>query len=375
MARQFAPGTRLWQQQDDIVLPPVEVQAWYERGYAGVWKDEEQRQRFVESVEERGGYGEAADAVSRGGIAGSGEGRLSLAFLPMLDIWPTCYPGPAQARGDCVSHSSKNAALATYAAEVLSGRADEVSGRPDGTFEISETGIANGVFSSEANYWWRDHGDDGWSCDHSARVMLEESGLWIRKDYTDTFGFDLTEYSGRLAGKWGRQSPPSEIKEFGREHLIRTATVARNESELRDLIGNYYCVSSCGSEGFSNQRDSNGVSKRRGNWAHAMSYIGFDDRASTKREYGGPLVLVMNSWGKWNSGPRDVHDSASMVPAAKKNEWIRKGIVNAETGNIMIPHGSFWARWSDISRRYMIAFSSIDGWPPQTLDYSGSLAG
>jgi hypothetical protein len=32
-----------------------------------------------------------------------------------------------------------------------------------------------------------------------------------------------------------------------------------------------------------------------------------------------------------------------------------------------IPHGSFWARWSDISGRYSIAFSGVNGWPAQQL--------
>jgi hypothetical protein len=110
---------------------------------------------------------------------------------------------------------------------------------------------------------------------------------------------------------------------------------------------NGYCISSCGGESFSATRDANGVSSRtRGGWAHAMAYLGVDDREETHRMYGGPLVHVQNSWGpRWGSGGRQVHGT-----------------------DVEIPLGGFWARWADIKNRYAIAFSGLDGWPPQKFD-------
>ena len=157
-------------------------------------------------------------------------------------------------------------------------------------------------------------------------------------------GIDLTSYSGSLAGKYGRSRPPKEIADALDNNLIRTATRVDGPEQLRDLLKQGYGVTSCGSEGFSDTRDENGVSSRRGSWAHAMAYIGFDDRAETIAKYGGPLVLVLNSWGRWNGGPRRIMGT-----------------------NIDIPEGSFWVRWKDVKSRSMYAFSSVNGWPQKDL--------
>jgi hypothetical protein len=170
--------------------------------------------------------------------------------------------------------------------------------------------------------------------------------MWIRKNYSD-LNIDLTKYSGSLAGKWGSRTPPEEIKKVGQEHLIRTSTELHSFEEIRDYLANGYGINSCGGEGFSNTRDENGVARRSGSWAHSMAYIGADDRKETKDKYGSPLVLVMNSWGKWNSGPRQILGTTENIP-----------------------EGSFWAKWNDLKNRDQYAFSSAMGWPSQKLpDY------
>ena len=181
---------------------------------------------------------------------------------------------------------------------------------------------------------------------------MSKSGLWLRQNYPE-LGFDLTEYSGRMTERWGRTSPPAEVKAVGQEHLVRTATRASTFEEVRDLIANGYAITSCGGESFSNRRDKCGVSERtRGGWAHAMAYLGVDDRPEIHELYDGPLVLVQNSWGSgWIDGPRDVWGTS-----------------------LKIPHGAFWARWSDLDRRRAIAFSGVMGWPAQQLpDWTGGV--
>jgi hypothetical protein len=75
-----------------------------------------------------------------------------------------------------------------------------------------------------------------------------------------------------------------------------------------------------------------------------MSIIGADDRKEIHQKYGGPLVLLLNSWGRFNAGPRKVLGT-----------------------DIEIPEGSFWARWKDVARREYIAYSGVNGWPARTL--------
>jgi len=321
---------------------PWEPQSEYLAGLVGVYADPEATDRLNAYLAAQGQSPDGGEICQRYGLFGSGAGKLSAPWAVIEQVFPGSLPASAQTRGDCVVHSTRNACLGTLACEIAAGRPDEVTGEIEGVPEVSEAGRKDGVLATEPAYWWRRHGGDGWSCDAAAEVVLKESGLWLRKAYGDIG--DLTRYSRSLAGKWGSRTPPDSVKQIGQDHLIRTATHARTFEEVRDLIHNGYCISSCGMEGFSNKRDDNGVSQRQGTWAHAMAYLGVDDREATKARYGEPLVMVQNSWGRWNTGGRKVLNSV-----------------------LEIPEGGFWARWSDLKKRYCVAFSGVMGWPAQTL--------
>ena len=99
-----------------------------------------------------------------------------------------------------------------------------------------------------------------------------------------------------------------------------------------------------------------------------MAEWGFDDRPVVHRIYGDSLELIPNSWGVWNGGPRDIIESAQLVPPSKKELWIALDLVNPTTGNLMIPKGSFWARSRDVANREAFAMSSVNGFPRKKLD-------
>jgi len=337
-------GMQLWQQNSDV-LPVHEVQRMYAAGFMGVWEDPQEKERVRAEIVADGGVADGADAAHANGWAGSAAGLLVPTWVHVEKAFPGCWPGAAQERGDCVSHSEKNACLVTIACEIAAAKPDEVTGKVEGVPEIPAEGIRQGALSTEWPYWFRGYNGDGWHCGAAMSVTLKQ-GVMLRKPYTE-LGIDLTKYSGSLAGKYGSRAPGEDLAKVGREHLIRTGTEISRFEEVRDFLANGYGVSTCGGEGFSSTRDENGVSKRQGSWAHAMAAIGVDDRPETHRDYGGPLVLILNSWGKWNSGPRQV-----------------KGT------NLTIPEGSFWAKWSDIKSRDMWARSSAAGWPRKQLpDY------
>ena len=311
----------------------------YSRGFRGVYSDPEERDKFIDIMN----YTIGMDAAHDNGWADDGAGKLVIPFKNIEMLYPGAQPGAAQGRGDCVSHSTVNAAELTMCCDIVSGEPDEETGKIEGPPEVSPEAIKAGLCSSEAVYWWRGHSGDGWVCAHAGRVICEESGIWLRKNYPE-FGFDLTRYSSRLAGKWGRSEPPESIKNFGMKHKIRQATELDSFDELRDFLYQGYGVSTCGGEGWNSSRDANGYSKRRGSWSHAFAAIGADDRDVIKQRYGEPLVLFMNSWGHWNSGGTRILGTT-----------------------IDIPPGSWWSRWSDCQRRYMVAFSGADGWPARKL--------
>lgn len=332
-----------------IGLTPSEVVHLYDSGFCGAWADPEAKTELQETINAEGGYPFAADVVNRFGLAGTGAGKLVAPFLHVQKMYPNCWPGSAQTRGDCVSHGTRNACLVTLVCELVAGQPDQVSGKVEGPPEVSEAGKSDGVLSSESVYWWRRHGGDGWSCAAAANVVLKDSGCcWPRRNYSE-LNVDLSTYSGKTAGLYGAKTPPENFGAVGKAHLIRTSTEANSFEQVRDLLANGYGVSSCGGEGFSSTRDECGVSPRRGSWSHAMAYIAADDRDVVKSKYGGPLVLILNSWGpSWNSGPRKIVDT-----------------------EFEIPNGSFWARWSDCTRRDQYAFSGVNGWPPQKLPNYG----
>lgn len=326
-----------------------DVRKAYEAGFIGAYCDPEHTDELKAVIAADGGVPEGAMACSQYGLEETGKGKLTLLFQEIYALYPDCLPGGAQGRGDCVSWSTRNACLGTMCAEITSGKPDEVSGKLEGAPEVSPTGIANGVLSTEAFYNFRGHSGDGWFCSDAAQVAIKKSGLWLRKNYTE-IGLDLTTYSSRNAGRYGGNAPPASWLEIGKDHLLRTATVLDTFEELRDMLANGYAVSSCGGEGFSDQRDANGVSRRQGSWGHAMAYLACDDRPEIIALYKEPLVLVQNSWGNWNEGSRKILGT-----------------------DILIPVGSFWARWSDIKNREMIAFSGVAGWPRKKLKSYGAL--
>lgn len=344
MSRQIPKGMSFWKQDTDEVTP-YEVVRRYESGMAGVWQDDEAKEKLLASV----GWPDGEKAAHEFGIADSAAGELVPAWLGVERVFPGCWPGSAQTRGDCVSHSTRNGGLTAVVGDILSGKPDAVSGKmEDKPGDVSATGLSDGIFSTEAIYWWRDHGGDGWSCGHASTVLRSESGLWVRKDYPE-LGVDLSKYSGSTAGKYGRSNPPAEYLAEGAKHRIREVTEVSSFEQVRDFLANGYGISTCGGEGWSSSRDENGFSRRQGGWSHALAYIGADDRPAIKEKYGEPLVLILNSWGRWNGGGRRVLGTS-----------------------FDIPEGSFWAKWSDCSRRDMYAYSGVNGWPKRKIDFWGT---
>lgn len=342
------------------------IQRQYELGLPGARFDRVAHEALLAEVE----CADFAAVAHRYGFADDFSGQLLLPFVWAAAAYPGCWPGPAQRRGSCVAHNGKNAVLTVTLAEVARGEIDPVSGKRERAPVISPRGIKNGAFSTEALYWFSGNGnakrggqyvEDGWSSAQLARVLRTKAGAVVRGPLGET-GVDLTLYDPELEGKYSKQMP-AEIADAIDNQLVREVSEVDSWDEWRDACGKGFGLMSDGSEAFVNQRDANGVARRAaGAWQHAMAGEGADDRPSTVRLYGEPLALIANSWGKWNKGPRDVRDSAEYVPAPLRAAWIAAGLVNPQTGNLMIPDGWFWARWSDVRRRRSYAVSGVNGW-------------
>jgi len=339
------PKTLEQRMRDGDMPPPAEFEthedcmAAYEGGYEGCIYDPDGAEEC--EAQEDGVFG---DAAQKYGIADSGKGKLSLLYpgvwkVSGRDDW---FHGKiSQPTGDCVSRSQSHSAIASLANAVLNG---------NGSWpEIPDEAYRSGMpFSPTATYWLKHGGASGWSCAAAARES-KTIGFVIAKSYPDNpnLGDLLTKYNTSVIGKYCHSGPPDDVVKTLNGHCTLTYSRIKSFEEVRDAIASGYGVNSCGGQGFSKQRDANGVSRRSGHWSHSMAYVAVDDTEWAHSNYGGPLVCVLNSWGtSWIKGPRKVHGGDDYPE---------------------IPKGAFWARWSDIAGRDCYAISAVQGFPQQKL--------
>ena len=258
------------------------------------------------------------------GLYGSGEGKVALLYKHVQKVDPTFGYHEKQVTGDCVSHSTRNAVDVTRCIEIVNGE--------------QESWVARGA--TEAIYGSRGHGRQGMSCSGAARFVHQSGGILLRKDY----GFvDLSKYQGMLGARWGSRGVPTDVKNEGKKHQVKTISLVKSVQEARDAIANGYAISVCSGSGFSSRRDKHGIAKRSGGWSHAMAWVAMDD---SREIYDETLFLVQNSWGVWNGGPKRFDQ----------------------------PDGSFWIRQRDaevmLSQNGSWVFSDVDGFPPRDVAFT-----
>jgi hypothetical protein len=288
----------------------------YRKGFLGaIWEE-----HVFEELLDMSKYPYFGDGASR--IVGSGKDKLSLPFKAVLGFDKKSYT-ERQTTGDCVSHSTRNAVDLSRAVEIA------VKGEKEGWHCRGAT---------EAIYGARGHSGQGMSCSRAATFVSKNGGILLRKNYPGVA--DFSQYNGSMGAKWGGRGLPDKVIDEAEKHQVTTVSLVRSVEEARDALANGYGISVCSGYGFSNSRDSKGIARKSGSWAHAMAWIACDD---THERFKETLFLVQNSWGKWNSGPK-VHDQ---------------------------PDGSFWIREKDaagmLSGKGAYAFSNVNGFPPQKL--------
>lgn len=334
-------GYREWPAAEEN-LSPVKVVELYNRGYAGTLYDPEARVNLFGPL--AGSTEVDGEKIAyEFGLAGTGEGKLSIPFLPAYKHWPKMWPCPGQTTGDCVSHAGKNAALVLIGMEY--GTKDEETLKTEGWPVVSALAEEQGVVACEPIYGYRGHGGQGASCERLIQYTCKVGGIHLRQNYPD-LNLDLTNYKASIGINWGRSGgPPSNVNEEGKKHQIRKYADCDNHEIVRDFIANGYPIWACSGLGWSSSRDENGYSVQRGGWSHSWIVMGYDDRTETKSKYGGPLFLYNHDWGRWNSGGRRILGT-----------------------DIDIPEGSFWGKAELLNRCDCTAMSNLNGWPTRSLD-------
>lgn len=298
---------------------PRDLLQAYVDGFVGSWCDPEDTDKLL------GELPHPLFGVAASDLYSTGEGKVALLYKSVQKFDPTFGAHERQTTGDCVSHSTRNAVDVTRSHEIIGGGQAE-------SFE------ARGA--TEAIYGSRGHGGQGMSCSVAARFVHQNGGILVRKDY----GFvDFSKYNSSTGTRWGRSGVPKEVKAEGKKHQVKTISIVKSVEEARDAIANGYALSVCSNYGFSSKRSEHGVARRSGSWNHAMSWTAMDD---SREIYDETLFLIQNSWGKFNSGPKN-HDQ---------------------------PDGSFWIREKDaagmLNQNGAWAFSDVDGFPPRKVNWT-----
>ena len=262
-------------------------------------------------------------------IKDSGKGKRVLLYDFIRKASNGQYPKRKQTIGDCVAHGAAYAVDAVKSVDIILKNEFEEWVEETATEDIyagSRVQIGGGRIRGDGSI-------GAW-----AARYVNEYGALPRGKYGNV---DLTTYSGSKARSWGRGGAgvPKSLIPTAKKHPIQTVSKVTTYEEVRDLIANGYAVTIASMQGFSSKRDSEGFARPQGSWAHQMSILAVDD------EYKRPGVLVQNSWGTWNSGPKR-HDQ---------------------------PNGSFWVDAEEIERRILKkgdswAFSGYEGFKPRELN-------
>jgi len=288
----------------DLIKTPEKVIEGYADGsIQGSLRDPASLERFLASSST------PVFEASAWQLSGTGAGKTSLPFKFAVHFHEQFGPNEPQTTGDCVSHAVRNVGFVDHTVDAGQRRVQ----------------YCGAIFATENIYGWRGHSGQGASCSTLAAYVNSEGGIGgylPRAMYEDGRNrVDLSVYDSSIGHNWGRSRTPSWLNDIADDHAADYVSLVSTIEGARDAIANGYCIAACSGLGFSNRRDALGVAKRSGSWAHAMAWVGcIDDPTDEAYKWArGPLFLIQNSWGKWNSGPRR-HEQ---------------------------PEGSFWVTWRD----------------------------
>lgn len=172
-----------------------------------------------------------------------------------------------------------------------------------------------------------------WGADFVRRYGILNRGIFLDGKY------NLEKYSESLCRQWGASGVPNDLEPLVKEHPVFETAPIKTWDSAKKALYQGYGISIASNQGFSTKRDSNGVCKPSGSWAHQMALTGF---AKINNEDHG---FILNSWG------------------------LYMGTSNIGPGNPSL--AGFYAHWSVIDsmlkQNDSFCYSSVKGFPLRKL--------
>lgn len=174
-------------------------------------------------------------------------------------------------------------------------------------------------------------------------------GAWAAKFLTQ-FGVvprgvydrhDLTKYDPNRCRAWGRTGVPDELEPEAKRYPAGDCSQVMNAEQAKKALAQGYGIFICSSQGFTRQRDGNGVSRPQGRWMHCMACDGY------KVEGGRLYFHIENSWGPdYHVGP------VGWGNPSTAGFWAAGDVVDR-----MLQQGDSWA------------VSAVKGFPSRKMDW------
>jgi hypothetical protein len=213
-------------------------------------------------------------------------------------LWQACInvtgsnlPADKQTIGDCVSHGHSRGMDYLQCVQINMGKfsGQFIPGEHDCYSEA-----IYGMMRARAHQLSNQDGAVGaWAVE-----SLQGDGYPMRKGRT---------YDGQKAKLWGARGTPSEIANEGKDFKLAQFTMVTSVDEAITALWNGYPVTICSNQGFTMERNADGIAEAQGSWAHCMVCIGF------LMVGGNPIFIILQSWGQnVPSGPtiRGMPDNA-----------------------------------------------------------------
>lgn len=230
--------------------------------------------------------------------------------------------------GSCVSFGTNTAVERTYATEIA------LRGGQEFRFFVEEVTYGGSRVEVGGGRLRGDGSVGAWAADFVKKWGMVARGVHGQHD--------LTAYSESLARRYGSSGVPDDLERVAKEHPVQDVTTVRDWAQAKQALASGYAIAICSNQGFSSQRDANGVCKASGSWAHCMALDGYHVEAGGQ-EYG----HIENSWGTgYHKGPLGWGDPPP------SGFWAASGTIDR-----MLRGGDSWA------------FASVKGWPARNKDF------
>lgn len=181
--------------------------------------------------------------------------------------------------GSCVSFGTNNAILRTMACQIAMNAANEELKdiAEEVTYGGSRVEIGGGRIRGDGSV-------GAW-----AAQFVQKYGVVSREKHG---AYDLSAYEQARCRAWGQSGVPDDLEPVARNHPVKEITLVKTLDSLKKAISQGYGVAVCSNQGFSMTRDSRGVAKAQGSWAHCMCLDGYVTDTDGKEYY-----HIENSWG------------------------------------------------------------------------------